>query len=160
MFPGWLQGFFRMIISNERSKGTRWSPTIRWSIGSMYFDNPRVYGDTSITDGLVVKVDIVAKKRGKNVNFSKLKLVWKLSADQLDFGKFQIGVRLPGAENDRLVYLIKNYLELFFTWFGFSNLQSVCVPLFFWIFDGNSPTLQKSFQSWQSLLMLSIICPF
>ena len=79
----------------------------------MDFDNPRVYGDTSITDGLVVKVDIVAKKRGKNVNFSKL--VRKLSADQLDFGKFQIGVRLPGAENDRWVYLIKNYLELFFT---------------------------------------------
>ena len=81
----------------------------------MDFDNPRVYGDTSITDGLVVKVDIVAKKRGKNVNFSKLKLVRKLSADQLDFGKFQIGVRLPGAENDPWVYLIKNYLELFFT---------------------------------------------
>ena len=26
---------------------------IRWSIGSMDFDNPKVYGDTSITDGLV-----------------------------------------------------------------------------------------------------------
>ena len=81
----------------------------------MDFDNPRVYGDTSITDGLVVKVDILAKKKGKNVNFSKLKLVRKLSADQLDFGKFQIGVRLPGAENDRWEYLIKKCLELFFT---------------------------------------------
>ena len=59
MFPGWLQDFFRMIISNERSKGTGWSPAIRWSpaigwsIGSMDFDNPKVYGDTFISDGLV-----------------------------------------------------------------------------------------------------------
>ena len=77
MFPGWLQDFFRMTISNERSKGTRWSPTysmipairwspaiwwspaihwspvIRWSIGSVDFDNPKVYGDTFISDGLV-----------------------------------------------------------------------------------------------------------
>ena len=30
-----------------------WSPAIRWSIESMDFDNPKVYGDTSITDGLV-----------------------------------------------------------------------------------------------------------
>ena len=128
----------------------------------MDFDNPRVYGDTSITDGLVVKVDILAKKKGKNVNFSKLKLVWKLSADQLDFGKFQIGVRLPGAENDRWEYLIKKCLELFFTWFGFSNLQSVCVPLFFWIFDGNSPTLlkaskaDKAFSRFQSFVLFNI----
>ena len=31
----------------------RWSPAIRWSIRSMDFDNRKVYGDTSITDGLV-----------------------------------------------------------------------------------------------------------
>ena len=30
-----------------------WSPAIRWSIGRMDFDNSKVYGDTSITDGLV-----------------------------------------------------------------------------------------------------------
>ena len=42
MFPGWLQGFFRMIISNERSKGTRWSPTIRWS---QLFDDPQLSDD-------------------------------------------------------------------------------------------------------------------
>ena len=42
MFPGWLQGFFRMIISNERSKGTRWSPTIRWS---QLFDDPQLFDD-------------------------------------------------------------------------------------------------------------------
>ena len=30
-----------------------WSPDIRWSIRCMDFDNPKVYGDTSITDGLV-----------------------------------------------------------------------------------------------------------
>ena len=31
----------------------RWSPAIRWSIRSMDFDNPKVYSDTAITDGLV-----------------------------------------------------------------------------------------------------------
>ena len=31
-----------------------WSPAIRWSIKSMDFDQPKVYGDTSITDGLVL----------------------------------------------------------------------------------------------------------
>ena len=31
----------------------RWSPTIQWTIGSMDFDNPKVYSDTYITDGLV-----------------------------------------------------------------------------------------------------------
>ena len=30
-----------------------WSPAIRWSIGSMDFDNTKVYGDTFISDGLV-----------------------------------------------------------------------------------------------------------
>ena len=28
-------------------------PAIWWSIGSIDFSNPKVYGDTSITDGLV-----------------------------------------------------------------------------------------------------------
>ena len=31
----------------------RWSPAIWWSIGGMDFDNPKLYGDTSISDGLV-----------------------------------------------------------------------------------------------------------
>ena len=31
----------------------QWSPAIWWSIGSKNFDSPKVYGDTSITDGLV-----------------------------------------------------------------------------------------------------------
>ena len=31
----------------------RWSPVFWWSIRSMDFDNRKVYGDTSITDGLV-----------------------------------------------------------------------------------------------------------
>ena len=35
------------------SLAIRWCPAIWWSIGSMDFDNPKVYGDTSITDGLV-----------------------------------------------------------------------------------------------------------
>ena len=33
-----------------------WSPAIQWSIRSMDFDNRKVYGDTSITDGLVIIV--------------------------------------------------------------------------------------------------------
>ena len=35
------------------SSAIRWSPAIRWSIRSMDLDNRKVYGDTSITDGLV-----------------------------------------------------------------------------------------------------------
>ena len=35
------------------SPGIQWSPAIRWSIRSMDFNNWKVYGDTSITDGLV-----------------------------------------------------------------------------------------------------------
>ena len=35
------------------SPATGWSPAIRWSIRSMDFDSRKVYGDTSITDGLV-----------------------------------------------------------------------------------------------------------
>ena len=36
------------------SPAIRWSPGILWSIRSMDFDNRKVYGDTSITDGLVL----------------------------------------------------------------------------------------------------------
>ena len=36
------------------SPAIRWSPGIRWSIRSMDFDNRKVYGDTSITDGLLL----------------------------------------------------------------------------------------------------------
>ena len=36
-----------------------WSPAIRWSIRSMDFDNRKVYGDTSITDGLVIFLNLV-----------------------------------------------------------------------------------------------------
>ena len=80
MFPGWwvlLAWWNLMIISNESmnfkdpkesddpnysmipaaairwSPGIRWSPDIRWSIRSMDFVNRKVFGDTSITDGLV-----------------------------------------------------------------------------------------------------------
>ena len=35
------------------SPAIQWSPAIWWSIRSMDFDNRKVYGDTSITDGLV-----------------------------------------------------------------------------------------------------------
>ena len=41
------------ILAIRWSPALRWSPAIWWSIGSMDFDNQKVYGDTSITDGLV-----------------------------------------------------------------------------------------------------------
>ena len=79
MFPGCLQDFSRMFSGCSDGScgpgGIWWSfqmkvwtlmiqrnsmipnysmiPAIRWSIGSMDFDNPKVYGDSSITDGLV-----------------------------------------------------------------------------------------------------------
>ena len=43
------------------SPGIRWSQAIQWSIRNMDFDKPKVYGDTSITDGLV------SYKTGRNV---------------------------------------------------------------------------------------------
>ena len=42
-----------MITSYLLIPGIRWSPAIRWSIGSMDFDNRKVYGDSSIYGGLV-----------------------------------------------------------------------------------------------------------
>ena len=36
------------------SEAIQWYPAIRWSIASMDFDNLKVYGDTIISDGLVV----------------------------------------------------------------------------------------------------------
>ena len=40
------------------SPAIRWSPDIRWSIRSMDFDKPKIYGDTSITDGLVLYIEL------------------------------------------------------------------------------------------------------
>ena len=48
----WKDGL--MIQGIRWSPAIWWSPAIRWSIRSMDFDKPKVYGDTSITDGLVV----------------------------------------------------------------------------------------------------------
>ena len=42
-----------MIPNYSMIPAIRWSPAIQWSIESMDFDNQKVYGDTSITDGLV-----------------------------------------------------------------------------------------------------------
>ena len=42
-----------MIPGIRWSPAIRWSPGIRWSIRSMDFDNRKIYGDTSTTDGLV-----------------------------------------------------------------------------------------------------------
>ena len=46
---------YSMIPAIRWSSTIRWSPAIRWSISCMDFDNRKVYGDTSITDGLVYK---------------------------------------------------------------------------------------------------------
>ena len=64
--PRMIAGFFQddhfkwkihrnsMIPNYSMIPTIRWSPAIRWSNGSMDFDNPKVCGDTSITDGLVL----------------------------------------------------------------------------------------------------------
>ena len=51
------------------SQAIWWSPAILWSIGSMDFDDQKVYGDTFISDGLVLKgvysIDLEWSQRGK-----------------------------------------------------------------------------------------------
>ena len=54
MIPNYL-----MIPAIWWSPAIRWSPAIPWSIGSMDFDNPKVFGDTSISDGLDVFREIM-----------------------------------------------------------------------------------------------------
>ena len=49
----------------------RRSAAIRWTIGSMDFDNPKVYGDTSITDGLV-RSQIIEFNRSKDLDDTAL----------------------------------------------------------------------------------------
>ena len=58
IFPGWsfpMKVWTLMIQRNLMIPNYSivpaiwWSPAIRWSIGSMDFDNPKVYSDTSIT---------------------------------------------------------------------------------------------------------------
>ena len=44
---------YSMIPAIRWSPAIQWSPAIWWSTGSTDFDNPKVYDDTSITDGLV-----------------------------------------------------------------------------------------------------------
>ena len=53
----------------------RWSPAILWSIRSMDFDNRKVYGDTSITDGLVLQ-NIIVMKNWKSWYFCTLFVIW------------------------------------------------------------------------------------
>ena len=64
----------RWSPGNRWSPGIRWSPAIRWSIRSMYFDNRKVYSDTSITDGLVNQIMIVNSLQS---------YVWRLFMEQL-----------------------------------------------------------------------------
>ena len=96
MFAGFSQDVFRMlrwvlwilmIISNESMDfndpkelvdpnyssipAIWWSPAIRWSIWSMDFDNPKVYGDTSITVGLVwmAAMMMITQQSSCHINF-------------------------------------------------------------------------------------------
>ena len=71
--PRMIAGFFQddhfkwkiernsMIPNYSMIPAFWWSPAIWWSIESMDFDNPKFYGDTSITDGLVVSYCPITK---------------------------------------------------------------------------------------------------
>ena len=65
MIPNYLMipaGAIQLSPAIRWSQAIRWSPVIRWSIESMDFDNPKVYEDTFISDGLVffVVINIVS----------------------------------------------------------------------------------------------------
>ena len=53
MFAGFFQDVFRMLRWVMWASSNSMTPSYWWSIGSIDFDNPKVYGDTSNTDGLV-----------------------------------------------------------------------------------------------------------
>ena len=57
--PGGIWWSFQWPKGIQRSPTIWWSPAIRWSIVSMDFDNPKVYGDTFISDGLVTTVNMI-----------------------------------------------------------------------------------------------------
>ena len=50
------------------SPAIQWSPAIRWSVGSIDFVNPKVYGDTSITDGLVLLSSIKSPRKDNDAH--------------------------------------------------------------------------------------------
>ena len=79
--PRMFAGFFQDDI--RWSPVIRWSPAIRSSIGGMDFDDPKVYGDTSISNGLVKitlnghqPVDLLTQKGVKLLKL--LDLSWNL----------------------------------------------------------------------------------
>ena len=69
-----------MIPNYSMILAIRWSPAIWWSIGSMDFDNPKVYGDTSITDGLVI-ISLLWKGV-ENLKYAKVQLSQKVACTQ------------------------------------------------------------------------------
>ena len=79
------------------SPAIRRSPAIRWLIRSMDFDKPKVYGDTSITDGLVdmeahptiSRNDITPKKNSLNPS-----VLWFLSLNW----KVKVSIRVDYLE--------------------------------------------------------------
>ena len=62
-----------MISNYSMIPAIRWSPAIQWSIRCMNFDNRKVYGDTSITDGLVRSEK---SQRGVRGGQEKVKIAW------------------------------------------------------------------------------------
>ena len=55
----WKYGQWTLMVQrNSMIPSYLTIPGIWWSIGSMDFDNPKVYGDTSISDGLVLNFEL------------------------------------------------------------------------------------------------------
>ena len=68
-----------------------WSPAIRWSIKSMDFDNRKVYGDNSITDGLVEP----NKVRNRVDQKSTFVLPWSVHVRMSDCHFVRLSTRHP-----------------------------------------------------------------
>ena len=72
---------YSMIPAIRWSSAIWWSPAIWWSIGSIDFDNPKVYGDTSITDGLVIlkfRSEALHKQSGNDADWLHKRTSWLL----------------------------------------------------------------------------------
>ena len=92
----------------------RWSPATRWSIGSMDFDNPKVYGDTSITDGLVYSYLYLLN--GPNFRVFQVDELFQISFAGL---KSCGGIAVESVLSVRLMILPIPKLD----WFGGFSLQ-------------------------------------
>ena len=107
MFPRWLQDFsgwsFQMkvwtlmIQRNLMIPNYSMIPAIWWSIGSMDFNKPKVYGDTSITDGLVFMLSSESSlwRGAKSISdgiFVLIFMIVILSAQKLSMAHIRAGI--------------------------------------------------------------------